>query len=292
MQHCVDKYGVADVGQWYWEIWNEPDYPGSGRRNASEAPAEMTDYYTLYDNAVDAITAVMPNALVGGPATTQPGRSQAFLQHCKSAGTRVTFVSSHNYPGRRRGRPPAERQRPGQRQQHPRQPASPSGGYTTTQVKSFNTEWNSSYSGQGGGTGDVRHEHGQPLERRLHPQGGQAARRQELRRYAAVDMFSYWVLSDVFDESSGPSGSYILGQERRDAAVRPGVRPDDRQGMRKAAFNAFKMLNYLGPKRLMSGGGTGGDGVDAMATMSATATRFRSSSTTTTAALDTTGTDR
>ena len=41
------------------------------------------------------------------------------------------------------------------------------------------------------------------------------------------------------------------------------------QGMRKAAFNAFKMLNYLGPKRLMSGGGTGSDGVDAMATMSA-----------------------
>ena len=42
------------------------------------------------------------------------------------------------------------------------------------------------------------------------------------------------------------------------------------QGMRKAAFNAFKMLNYLGPKRLQSAGGTGSDGVDAMATTSAT----------------------
>ena len=28
VQHCVDRYGAADVGQWYWEIWNEPDYPG------------------------------------------------------------------------------------------------------------------------------------------------------------------------------------------------------------------------------------------------------------------------
>ena len=81
-------------------------------------------------------------------------------------------------------------------------------------------------------------------------------------------MFSYWVLSDVFDESGGPSGSYILGQG--------GNLPFGQvfglmtfQGMRKAAFNAFKMLNYLGPKRLMSAGGTGGDGVDAMATMSA-----------------------
>ena len=83
-----------------------------------------------------------------------------------------------------------------------------------------------------------------------------------------LDVFSYWVLSDVFDESGGPSGSYILGQG--------GNLPFGRvfglmtfQGVRKAAFNAFKMLNYLGPRRLMSGGGTGGDGVDAMATTSA-----------------------
>ena len=75
-------------------------------------------------------------------------------------------------------------------------------------------------------------------------------------------------MSDVFDESSGPSGSYILAQG--------GNLPFGRvfglinfQGMRKAAWNAFRMLNYLGPKRLMSGGGTTSDGVDGMATMSA-----------------------
>ena len=63
-------------------------------------------------------------------------------------------------------------------------------------------------------------------------------------------------------------GSYILGQG--------GNLPFGKvfglmtfQGVRKAAFNAFKMLNYLGPKRLMSSGGTGNDGVDAMATTSA-----------------------
>src|SRR6478609_8730757 len=74
VQHCVDKYGAADAGQWYWEVWNEPDYPGFWNgMNASEALAtKMTDYYALYDAAVDAITAVLPNALVGGPATTEP----------------------------------------------------------------------------------------------------------------------------------------------------------------------------------------------------------------------------
>ena len=103
-------------------------------------------------------------------------------------------------------------------------------------------------------------------------------------------MFSYWVLSDVFDESSGPSGSYILGKG--------GTLPFGQvfglmtfQGVRKAAFNAFKMLNYLGPKRLMSGGGTGGDGVDAMATMSASSDEVQILVYDTFATLNTTGTD-
>ena len=83
-----------------------------------------------------------------------------------------------------------------------------------------------------------------------------------------LDVFSYWVLSDVFDESGGPSGSYILGQG--------GNLPFGRvfglmtfQGVRKAAFNAFKMLNYLGPRAVDVRRWHGGDGVDAMATTSA-----------------------
>ena len=105
-----------------------------------------------------------------------------------------------------------------------------------------------------------------------------------------LDVFSYWVLSDVFDESSGPSGSYILGKG--------GNLPFGQvfglmtfQGMRKAAFNAFKMLNYLGPKRLMSTGGTGGDGVDAMATMSAGSDEIQILVYDSYATLNTTGTD-
>ena len=66
----------------------------------------MTDYYALYDNAVDAVTAVLPNILIGGPATTEPSQIAAFLQHCKTANTRVTFASSHVYPGGAAGSAP------------------------------------------------------------------------------------------------------------------------------------------------------------------------------------------
>ena len=267
-QHCVDKYGMTDVSQWYWEIWNEPDYAGFWNgTNASEATsAKMTDYYMLYDNAVAAITAVIPNALVGGPATTQSSPIGAFLQHCKSAGTRVTFASSHVYPGGAAG---ASADANGLvTDNNSRISQITSGGYTTSSVMSFNTEWNSSYSGQGGGTGDDLTSMDNNWNVGFILKGTKLLSDKNSGNTPPLGAFSYWVLSDVFDENSGPSGSYILSKN--------GTLPFGQvfglmtfQGVRKAAFNAFKMLNYLGPTRVLSGGGTSSDGVDAMVTLSA-----------------------
>src|SRR3954464_1762657 len=291
VQHCVDKYGAADVGQWYWEVWNEPDYTGFWNgTNASEAVgAKMTDYYTLYDNAVAAITSVLPSALVGGPATTGPNQVSAFLQHCKTAGTRVTFASSHVYPGGASGSNAAA----GNgllNDNNTRVSGISSGGFTPTTVKSFNTEWNSSYSGQGGGTGDVLIGMDNHWNAPFILKSIKLLSDKNSGETPPLDVASYWVLSDVFDESSGPSGSYILSKN--------GTLPFGQvfgvmtfQGMRKAAFNAFKMLNYLGPKRLMSGGGTGNDGVDAMATMSANSDEVQILVYNTFATMNTTGSD-
>ena len=267
-QHCVDKYGLTDVSQWYWEIWNEPDYAGfwNGTNSSEATSAKMSDYYMLYDNAVAAITAVIPNALVGGPATTQSSPIGAFLQHCKSAGTRVTFASSHVYPGGAAG---ASADANGLvTDNNSRISQITSGGYTTSSVMSFNTEWNSSYSGQGGGTGDDLTSMDNNWNVGFILKGTKLLSDKNSGNTPPLGAFSYWVLSDVFDESSGPSGSYILSKN--------GTLPFGQvfglmtfQGVRKAAFNAFKMLNYLGPTRVLSGGGTSSDGVDAMVTLSA-----------------------
>ena len=268
VQHCVDKYGADDVGQWYWEVWNEPDYAGSwnGTNATASLAAKMADYYALYDATVDAATAVLPNILIGGPVSTWPGPIGAFLQHCKSANKRVTFVSSHVYPGVD-GSSPANATAL-LNDNNARLAQIMSGGYTTATVRSFNTEWNSAYSGQGGNPGDANLSMDNHWNAGFILKGVKSLSDKNQGDAPPLDVFSYWVLSDIFDESGGPSGSYILGQG--------GNLPFGRvfglmtfQGVRKAAFNAFKMLNYLGPRRLMSGGGTGGDGVDAMATTSA-----------------------
>jgi xylan 1,4-beta-xylosidase len=268
VQHCVDRYGAADVSQWYWEVWNEPDYPGFWNgTNASEAVgAKMTDYYALYDAAVDGATAALPNILIGGPVTTEPSKIGAFLQHCKTAGKRVTFASSHAYGGPGPGT--TANGAVGINDNNSRVSQITGAGYTTAVVQSFNTEWNSAYSGQGGNAADNDVSMDSHVNAAFILKAVKLVSDHDTGDTAPLTVFSYWVVSDVFDESSGPSGSYILGQG--------GTVPFGQvfglmtfQGMRKAAFNGFKMLSYLGPRRLMSGGGTGSDGVDGLATTSA-----------------------
>ena len=80
VQHLVERYGVEETRRWYWEVWNEPDIP------YWHGTAE--DYFKLYDYAVAGVRAALPDAKVGGPATTGPGGKSgavfldAFLKHC------------------------------------------------------------------------------------------------------------------------------------------------------------------------------------------------------------------
>jgi xylan 1,4-beta-xylosidase len=255
-QHCVDKFGADDVGTWYWEVWNEPDYDGfwSG--------TDMTKYYTLYDNTVDALVSVLPNVLVGGPATTQSSPISAFLAHCKSAGKRVTFASSHNYPGGAATGTSADAATL-VTDNNSRVSAITGNGYTTANVKSFNTEWNSSYSGQGNQVGDATASMDNHWNVGFILKAAKLLSDKNSGDTPAIDVFSYWALTDVFDESSGTDGSYMIGKSYPFGYVFGLITV---QGMRKAAFNAFKLLNYTSTKRLSSSGGTGSDGIDAMAT--------------------------
>ena len=98
--HMVARYGRATVAQWYFEVWNEPNI---GYWHGTEA-----QYLELYDYAVAGVRAALPEARVGGPATTSPRseKAAAFLKafldhvaHDRSAanGSRIPldFISFH-----------------------------------------------------------------------------------------------------------------------------------------------------------------------------------------------------
>lgn len=104
--HCIARYGKSEVAEWNWEVWNEPDIP--------YWHGTPEDYDKLYDYAVDGVRRALPDAKVGGPATTGPGAAKAatflkqFLQHCASGtnfangktGAPLDFISFHakGYP--------------------------------------------------------------------------------------------------------------------------------------------------------------------------------------------------
>ena len=90
-QHLVDRYGIDEVSQWYFEVWNEPNidfWAGD--------PKEQT-YYQLYDVAARAMKAVSPQLRVGGPATAQAAWVDRFIRHCADNHVPVDFVSTHVY---------------------------------------------------------------------------------------------------------------------------------------------------------------------------------------------------
>lgn len=99
--HSVERYGKTEVASWYWELWNEPDI--------SYWRGTPPDYNKLYDYTANAVKKALPEARVGGPATTGPGSAKAaaflqqFLEHCANgrnavtgdAGAPLDFITYH-----------------------------------------------------------------------------------------------------------------------------------------------------------------------------------------------------
>ena len=82
VEHLVERYGREQVSNWYFEVWNEPDI--------SYWHGTKEEYFKLYDYSVANVRAVLPNAKVGGPASTGPvgpkasAFLEAFLNHCEN----------------------------------------------------------------------------------------------------------------------------------------------------------------------------------------------------------------
>ena len=89
--HLVERYGLNEVAQWKFEVWNEPNldfWAGS--------PKQVT-YFELYDHTARALKAVSPSLQVGGPATAPAAWVAPFLAHVKANNVPVDFVSTHVY---------------------------------------------------------------------------------------------------------------------------------------------------------------------------------------------------
>jgi xylan 1,4-beta-xylosidase len=90
-QNLVKRYGIDEVAQWYFEVWNEPniDFWGGIPRQGS--------YFELYAHTARDLKKVSPRLRVGGPATAAASWIPEFLDYVTKNHVPVDFVSTHGY---------------------------------------------------------------------------------------------------------------------------------------------------------------------------------------------------
>jgi xylan 1,4-beta-xylosidase len=221
-QHLVDRYGLDEVSQWYFEVWNEPNLDFW-----AGAPKEQT-YFQLYDSAARALKEVSPRLRVGGPATAQAAWADRFIQHAVKENVPVDFVSTHVYGndsapdvfGTHDQIPRTQMVCHAVRKVHDQIAAS-----ARPNLPLIWSEFNASYKNEPDVTDSTY----------MGPWMADTIRQCD----GLVDMMSYWTFSDVFEEQ---------GVVKRPIYGGYGLIAED--GLPKPAFNAFKLLHRLGDTRI------------------------------------------
>lgn len=224
-QNLVDHFGIDEVSQWYFEVWNEPniDFWGGIPRQDS--------YFNLYAHTARALKSVSPRLRVGGPATAAAAWIPEFLSYAAENHVPVDFVSSHGYddePVERllgkdqplRDKDVIEEDRTCAAVAKVRRQidASP-----LPHLPLLWTEWNVP---------------GKDMLRDT-PYVGPALAEAIRTCDGHVDMLSFWTFSDVFEEG-GPATRPFQGQF--------GLRATG--GINKPSFYDFLLLHQLGTERL------------------------------------------
>jgi xylan 1,4-beta-xylosidase len=221
-QHLIDRYGIDEVSQWYFEVWNEPniDFWAGNPKQAT--------YFELYDHTARSLKAVNPRLRVGGPATAAAHWIPEFLSHTSQEHVPVDFVSTHGYAddsvedmfGTHEDIPMRDRVCRAIQKVHGEIAKSPS-----PSLPLFWTEWNVPSYGELNARDNWYV--GAALAKDIHDCDGQ------------VNMMSYWTFDDVFEEGGVVQDPFHGGF----GLIAAG-------GIKKPSFYGFSLLHELGDERL------------------------------------------
>jgi xylan 1,4-beta-xylosidase len=221
--HWVERYGAREVGEWFFEVWNEPNLKAfwTGSR---------ADYFKLYEVTAEAIKKVDASLKVGGPATAREEWIEEFLEFCESGKVALDFVTTHHYPTDALGHEgdDTETQLANSRRGLLREWAQ----NTRRRVGAlplYYTEWNSSSNPR-----DPRHDE---------PYAAAFAAKTALEAGGLVDGYSFWTFSDIFEENYFPSVPFHGGFGLLNL-----------HGIAKPAYRAFELLYKVGTERLVVDG--------------------------------------
>jgi xylan 1,4-beta-xylosidase len=221
--HWVDRYGIREVADWFFEVWNEPNLKAFWT-------GTQKNYFKLYRVTADAIKAIDPSLKVGGPATARDGWIEEFLEFCETTKVPVDFVTTHHYPTDALGHEDDDTET---------QLANSQRGILREWTQDtrrragkrplYYTEWNSSSNPR-----DPRHDE---------PYAAAFVAKTAMEASDLVQGYSFWTFSDIFEENDFPSVPFHGGFGLLNL-----------HGIAKPTYRAFELLHKLGNERLLVDG--------------------------------------
>ena len=254
-QHLIDRYGIDEVSQWYFEVWNEPNL------DFGFFDGTKSDYFELYKTTVKAIKGVSERLRVGGPATSNfiaddrhkgeridnkksvfyPQETinkqqwkgvwiEEFLDYCAKESLPCDFIACHAYPTDYALDPVSKKGKDAVRYVHSLRDdlnwlRGVIGKSKYPNAEIHITEWSTSPNSR-----DVMHD--------LLPPAAYIVKA-SLECQHLANSVMYWTFTDIFEEKGG-------GEE----IFHGGFGMINFQGIVKPSFHAYCMLNQLGDKQL------------------------------------------
>jgi xylan 1,4-beta-xylosidase len=221
-EHLVDRYGIEEVSQWYFEVWNEPNI------DFWRGDPKQETYWDLYDHTAVTLKKVSARLRVGGPAAAQAAWVDAMIRHCSEKHIPLDYVSSHVYAN------DMAQDVFGTQENIPRdRMVCRAVGKVHEQIKGSAmptlpliwSEFNASYKNEPEVT-DADY---------MGPWLADTIRQCD----GLADSMAYWTFSDVFEEQGVVKTPFYGGYGL--------IAEDD---IPKPAFNAFKLLHELGDERI------------------------------------------
>jgi xylan 1,4-beta-xylosidase len=219
VHHWVDRYGLGEVRQWLFEVWNEPNLTAFGS-------GKQSDYFELYRYTVEAIKGVDKNLKVGGPATADNAWIGDFREYCRANDLPADFISTHHYPTDDFGKPgdDTETQLSKSKRSALRQEARVA-RKQAGDLPLYYTEWCTSSNPR-----DPMHDDSYAAAFIV---------KTILEANGLVQGYSYWTFSDIFEENYFPSVPFHGGFGLLNI-----------HGIAKPAYRAFQLLHELGTEML------------------------------------------
>ena len=223
VSHWVGRYGVGEVREWFFEVWNEP--------NLKEFwTGTQGDYFNLYRHTARAIKSVDANLRVGGPATAKNEWIEEFLDFCERNNLPADFVTTHHYPTDAFGEEgdDTETQLAKSRRSVLREQAQDA-RRRARGLPLYYTEWNASSNPR-----DPLHDE---------PYAAAFVAKTIMEANGLVEGYGFWTFTDIFEENYFPSVPFHGGFGLMNL-----------HGIPKPTYRAYQLLHALGTEQLLVDG--------------------------------------